>query len=124
MPAVRGNGAAIVAGIALATVGLHVALSGRYGYWIDELYFVACGEHLAWGYVDHPPLIAVIACDYCMPDRRAVPITLCRDLTVPVDELPRVKCWTCDQPPFMRADAPASGSRATRPGSPRQDATR
>jgi hypothetical protein len=21
----------------------------------------ACGEHLAWGYVDHPPLIAVVS---------------------------------------------------------------
>jgi hypothetical protein len=48
----------VIAALALA---LHLALSGRYGYWIDELYFIACGEHLAWGYVDHPPLIAVVA---------------------------------------------------------------
>src|SRR5262249_34989639 len=24
-------------------------------------YYLACGRHLAWGYVDHPPLIAVVA---------------------------------------------------------------
>jgi 4-amino-4-deoxy-L-arabinose transferase-like glycosyltransferase len=29
---------------------------GTYGYFIDELYYVACSERLAFGYVDHPPL--------------------------------------------------------------------
>lgn len=56
----RGD-AALLGAIAGADLVLHVALSGRYGYWIDELYFIACGDHLAWGYVDHPPLIAAIA---------------------------------------------------------------
>lgn len=27
-----------------------------YGYFRDELYYLACSKHLAWGYVDHPPL--------------------------------------------------------------------
>ncbi len=27
-----------------------------YGYFIDEFYYIACTERLAWGYVDHPPL--------------------------------------------------------------------
>ena len=27
---------------------------------MDELYYIACSKHLAWGYVDQPPLIAVI----------------------------------------------------------------
>jgi hypothetical protein len=35
-------------------------VSGRYGYFVDELYYLACSHHLAWGYVDQPPLIAVI----------------------------------------------------------------
>jgi 4-amino-4-deoxy-L-arabinose transferase-like glycosyltransferase len=47
--------------LAGATLALHLLVNGRYGYWIDELYFIACGDHLAWGYVDHPPLIAVVA---------------------------------------------------------------
>ncbi len=47
----------LAAGIAL----LHVVLSGRYGYFRDELYYAACGERLAWGYVDLAPLVAVIA---------------------------------------------------------------
>lgn len=37
------------------------ALEG-YGYFRDELYYLASTEHLAWGYVDHPPLsIAALA---------------------------------------------------------------
>jgi Dolichyl-phosphate-mannose-protein mannosyltransferase len=33
----------------------------QYGWFRDELYYMACGEHLAWGYVDQPPLIALIS---------------------------------------------------------------
>jgi 4-amino-4-deoxy-L-arabinose transferase-like glycosyltransferase len=34
----------------------HLPVLGRYGWFRDELYYVACSRHLAWGYVDHPPL--------------------------------------------------------------------
>src|SRR5215475_13035634 len=40
---------------------MHVAFAQRYGFFRDELYYLACSEHLDWGYVDQPPLIALIA---------------------------------------------------------------
>jgi hypothetical protein len=37
---------------------LQMLSNGRYGYFRDELYFLACSNHLAFGYVDFAPLIA------------------------------------------------------------------
>jgi hypothetical protein len=48
-------------GVIATLVAAHVACLGSYGYFRDELYYVACGRRLAWGYVDHPPLVAVMA---------------------------------------------------------------
>jgi len=48
-------------GLAIATLVLHVATNTGYNFFRDEFYYVACGRHLAWGYVDQPPLVAVLA---------------------------------------------------------------
>src|SRR5271165_2469949 len=40
---------------------LQMATNGRYGYFRDELYYLACSDHLAFGYVDFAPLIAWLA---------------------------------------------------------------
>ena len=47
--------------VAAAFVALQLAFVNQYGIFRDELYYIACGEHLAWGYVDHPPFIALVA---------------------------------------------------------------
>ena len=52
---------AVVAGLLTLKALLHLAFVSRYGYHGDELYFLECGRHLAFGYVDHPPLIPWIA---------------------------------------------------------------
>jgi hypothetical protein len=52
---------AIIACLALARIVLYFFAGPHYGYFRDELYYLACAEHPAWGYVDQPPLIAWIA---------------------------------------------------------------
>src|SRR5262249_34940948 len=39
---------------------VHLYAGRHYGYFVDELYYLACSRHLDFGYVDQPPLIALI----------------------------------------------------------------
>ena len=42
--------------IALVKLVFHLATARGYGLFRDELYYLASTKHLAWGYVEHPPL--------------------------------------------------------------------
>src|SRR5580700_6198453 len=46
--------------IAAAKLLIHLYAGRHYGYFVDELYYLACSRHLDWGYVDQPPLIALV----------------------------------------------------------------
>ena len=46
--------------IAAATLLLHLATITGYGWFRDEFYYLACAARLDWGYVDHPPGVAII----------------------------------------------------------------
>src|SRR5260370_36173393 len=51
------DGLIIVLFLAFANFLLHLYFNNRYGFFRDEFDYAACGDHLAWGCVDHPPLI-------------------------------------------------------------------
>lgn len=52
----------LLAALAAGTLILQVVAINQYGYFRDELYYLASTEHLDWGYVEHPPLsIAILA---------------------------------------------------------------
>ncbi len=51
----------IVWAITAATAVLHLAVAGRYDMFRNELYFVVCGRHPDFGYVDQPPLVPLLA---------------------------------------------------------------
>jgi len=71
----RSRGAVLaIAGLTLAA---HLAVSWRHGFFRDELYFIDCGRHPAFGYVDQPPLIPLVAAatqlfGHCLVALRAV----------------------------------------------------
>lgn len=50
------SGPAVVLYIVAVKLLLHLLTVARYGIFRDEMYYLACSRHMAWGYVDHPPL--------------------------------------------------------------------
>jgi hypothetical protein len=62
MPAPRertffSDGMPAVLALAAALLIVHCIFNNRYDYFRDEFDYLACAKHLAWGYVDQPPLI-------------------------------------------------------------------
>ena len=54
--------AALLYGVAIAFIsGLHLATTGMLGFHTDEFYYLDCGRHPAFGYVDFPPIVPLLA---------------------------------------------------------------
>ena len=47
--------------IAAASATVHLALASRYDIFRNELYFIVCGRHPDFGFVDQPPLVPLLA---------------------------------------------------------------
>jgi hypothetical protein len=60
LAAAAGGGAVLV--LAALKLAAHLLTTGRFGYgfFVDELLFLACAEHLDWGFVDMPPLLPAV----------------------------------------------------------------
>lgn len=48
----------ILLSFSVAALLIHLLTNSRFGFFRDELYFIACSRHLDWGYVDMSPLCA------------------------------------------------------------------
>jgi hypothetical protein len=53
-------GALVLLVPALVNLVVHLFFVTGYGLHLDELYYLACSNHIDWGYVDHPPLSIVL----------------------------------------------------------------
>ncbi len=51
----------MLAALAACSLAIHLAIAGRYGWFRDELYYIAAGNHLAGGYVEFPPMVALLS---------------------------------------------------------------
>ncbi|MGC2405199.1 MAG: hypothetical protein WA431_02180, partial [Candidatus Cybelea sp.] len=47
--------------VAAVVAIVHLMVAGQYDVFRNELYFIICGRHPAFGYVDQPPLVPLLA---------------------------------------------------------------
>jgi hypothetical protein len=47
--------------VAVVVALVHFSVAQQYGFFRNELYFIICGRHPAFGYVDQPPLVPLLA---------------------------------------------------------------
>jgi Dolichyl-phosphate-mannose-protein mannosyltransferase len=55
------SGTALLIYLTLIKFLVHLVTGGNYGFFRDELYYIDAGQHLAFGYVEFPPFIALLA---------------------------------------------------------------
>ncbi len=56
------KGARWAVGVVVVLVALlHLSVAGKYDLFRNELYFIVCGRHPAFGYVDQPPIVPLLA---------------------------------------------------------------
>lgn len=55
------GGMAVVFVLAAAKLVIHCYYNNRYDFFRDEFDYLACARHLAWGYVDQPPVVPFLA---------------------------------------------------------------
>ena len=44
-----------------AITAVRLVLAGKFGLGVDESHYLLYSRHLAWGYFDHPPMVAFLA---------------------------------------------------------------
>jgi hypothetical protein len=74
--------------VAAAVAIVHLMVAGQYDAFRNELYFIVCGRHPAFGYIDQPPIVPLLAAATQLFGTNVwllrLPAVLCAVLLVPL----------------------------------------